>query len=60
MHTVSGDLVFALPEGYTGTYMGFVPLTEGGGIDLDDGTLDESVGTNKFVVGCIVDLIPVI
>jgi len=40
--------------------VGFIPLTEGGTIDLDDGTLDESVGTDKFVVRCIVDLIPAI
>lgn len=36
--------------------MSLVPLTEGGSIDLDDSTLDESVRTDKLVVGCVVDL----
>jgi hypothetical protein len=38
------------------TYVRLVPLTEGGGIDLDDGTLDERVGTDELVVGCVVYL----
>ena len=36
--------------------MGLVPLAEGGSIDLDDGVLDESVCSYKFVVGGVVDL----
>lgn len=32
-----------------------VSLTEGGGIDLDDGALDEGVGSDKLVVGRVVD-----
>lgn len=35
--------------------VGFVPLAEGGGIDLDDGVLDEGLGTDEFVVGGVVD-----
>jgi len=31
------------------------PSLEGGGIDLADGTLDESLGTDQFVVGGVVD-----
>jgi hypothetical protein len=33
----------------------FIPLSEGRGIDEDDGAFDESLGTDKFVVGSIVD-----
>lgn len=32
-----------------------VVLLEGGGIDLDDGTLHQSVGTNQLIGGCVVD-----
>ena len=42
----------------TYTYVSLIPLTEGGSVDLDDGTLDESVRANKLVVGSVVDLIP--
>ena len=38
------------------TYMGLVPLAEGGSVNLDNGTLDESVGSDEFVVGGVVDL----
>ena len=31
-----------------------VPLGEGSGVDLDDTVLDESFGSDKFVVRCIV------
>lgn len=34
--------------------MGLVPLTEGGGINLDDGGLGEGVGSDKLVVGRVV------
>lgn len=34
--------------------VGLVPLTEGGGIDLDDGGLGEGVGTDELVVGRVV------
>ena len=40
----------------TCTYVSLIPLTEGGSINLDDSTLYESVGTNKFVVRGIVHL----
>ena len=33
-----------------------VSLAEGSSVDLDDGTLYEGVGADKFVVGCVVDL----
>ena len=36
--------------------MGLVPLTEGGGINLDDSVLDERVRPDKLVVGGVVDL----
>ena len=35
--------------------MRFIPLPEWGGIDLDDGALDEGVGTDQLVVGRVVD-----
>ena len=38
------------------TYVRLVPLTEGGGIDLDDRALDKGVCTDKLVVRCVVDL----
>lgn len=34
--------------------MSLVPLTEGGGIDLDDGGLGQGVGTDQLVVGGMV------
>lgn len=37
------------------TYMSLKPLPERGGIDLDDGALDEGVCANQLVVGGIVD-----
>jgi len=37
--------------------MGFIPLTEGGSINLDDSTLDKSVCSNKFVVGGVIHLV---
>lgn len=37
--------------------MSLVPLTEGGGVDLDDGTLDEGLGSEQLVVGGVVNLI---
>jgi len=36
--------------GYRLGVVGFVPLTEGGSIDLDNSTLDESVRSDKLVV----------
>ena len=36
--------------------MGLVPLPERSGIDLDDGRLDEGVGSDKLVVGSVVRL----
>lgn len=35
--------------------VGLVPLTEGSGIDLDDGRLGEGVGADQLVVGRVVD-----
>ncbi len=37
--------------------MSLVPLPEWSSIDLDDGTLDESLGSEKLVVGGVVDLL---
>jgi hypothetical protein len=34
--------------------VGLVPLTEGGGVDLDDGTLGQGVGADELVVGRVV------
>jgi hypothetical protein len=39
------------------THVGLVPLSEGCSVDLDDGTLDESVCTDELVIGSVVDLI---
>jgi len=36
--------------------VGLVPLPERSGIDLDDGRLDEGVGSDKLVVGSVVRL----
>ena len=36
--------------------MGLVPLTEGGGINLDDSVLDERVRPDKLVVGSVIHL----
>jgi len=33
-----------------------VPLTEGGGVDVDNGGLDKGLGTEKLVVGSVVSL----
>ena len=38
------------------TDVSFVPLAEGGSIDLDDRALDEGVCTNQLVVRSVVDL----
>lgn len=35
--------------------MGLVPLSEGGGIDLDDGGAGQGVGSDELVVGGVVD-----
>lgn len=43
----------ALAKGLT--VVGLVPLTEGSGINLDDGRLDKGLGTDKLVVAGIVD-----
>jgi len=34
--------------------VGFVPLTEGSSINLNDGALNKSVGSDKLIVRCIV------
>ena len=36
--------------------MGLIPLPERSGIDLDNGTLDEGVRSDEFVVGSVVNL----
>jgi len=36
--------------------VGFIPLAEGGSINLDDGALDKCVRPDQFVVGSIVNL----
>jgi hypothetical protein len=36
--------------------MGLIPLPERSSIDLDDGTLDEGVRSDKLVVGSVVNL----
>lgn len=37
--------------------MCFVPLPERMGVDLDDAAFDEGVGSDKFVIGGVVDLV---
>jgi len=48
-----GSSLASLGDGLT--VVGLVPLTEGGGIDLDDGALDEGVSSDQLVVGRVVD-----
>ena len=36
--------------------VGLVPLSEGGGVDVDNGRLDEGLGSQKLVVGGVVSL----
>lgn len=38
------------------TYVGLVPLPERSGIDLDDGTLDKGVRSDKLIVRSVVNL----
>jgi len=62
----SGFNVLGLLLGFNGSFsllslsefnsvMSQVPLSEGSGIDLDDGALDQSVGSDQFVVRGVVD-----
>lgn len=39
-----------------GTHVSLVPLPEGGGIDFDNGALDQGLGSEQLVVGGVVDL----
>lgn len=51
-----GGLLLLLAPAADGlSVVGLVPLTEGGGIDLDDGGLGQGVGADKLVVGGMVD-----
>lgn len=52
-HYLDGTLALAGTNG--GGVVSLVPLTEGGGIDLDDGVLDQGTGTDQLVVGGVVD-----
>ena len=38
------------------TYMGFIPLTEGSCINLDDCTLDKGISSDELVIGGIINL----
>jgi len=56
---VSGALLAAednlvLLEGEIDTVVDLVPFLEGGGIDFDDGVLDESLGSDQLVVSSVV------
>jgi hypothetical protein len=62
VHCIQNHLKITYSSGLTSLLLtegngvvGFVPLTERSGINLDDGTLDESVGTDQFVVGGVVN-----
>lgn len=35
--------------------MGFIPLTEGGGVDLNNSTFHQGVGTDQLVIRGVVD-----
>lgn len=52
---VGGGLGLALLGDGLGV-VGLVPLTEGGGVNLNDGRLDEGLGTEELVVGRVVAL----
>lgn len=52
---VGGGLSLALLGDGLGV-VGLVPLTEGGGVNLNDGRLDEGLGTEELVVGRVVAL----
>lgn len=39
------------------TYVSLVPLAEGSSVDVDDGGLDEGLGSEKLVVRRVVTLI---
>lgn len=39
------------------THVRLVPLSEGGSVNVDNGTLDEGLGSEKLVVGSVVSLI---
>ena len=61
LHDTVGPLGLGSGIGSTGTLLAqnlavvrFVPLAEGGGIDLDNGVLDEGLGADELVVGGIV------
>ena len=51
-HTYSLDGALLLAKGLS--IVSLVPLTERSGIDLNNGTLDKSVGTDQLVVGSVV------
>lgn len=60
LRTLSSLLLLGLACGATllaegKTVVSLVPLPEGSGIDLDDGSLGQGVGTDKFVVGRVED-----
>ena len=47
---ILGELSLLTSSANTLAVVGLVPLTEGGGIDLDDGGLGQGVGSDEFVV----------
>ena len=36
--------------------MGLIPLSERSSINLDDGTLDEGIRSDEFIIGSVVNL----
>lgn len=51
---LSGALLLLPPAAEGLAVVGLVPLTEGSGIDLDDGGLGQGVGADQLVVGRVV------
>lgn len=49
-----GSLSLLASSAETLTVVGLVPLSEGGGVDLDNGGLGQGVGSDKLVVGRVV------
>lgn len=55
-YEIVSDVIHGLHVSEIMTYVSLVPLSEGGGINVDDTGLDKGLGSEKLVVGGIVSL----